>query len=281
MLKFPNAKLNLGLRILNKRPDGFHNIESVFYPVNYCDALEIIPSESFSFETDSDILPKNNWDNLCVKAYELLKVDFDLPPVKIFLQKKIPIGAGLGGGSADAAVTLKLLNELFDLKLLDIQLEKYAAQLGSDCMFFIKNKPALVTGRGEELQAIDVDLANCFIVITTPSVSVNTASAYKAWDEMFGSIQRKMETPLAELIKLPLHEWKNTLENDFEKIIFNDFTGLAVIKAILYEAGALYSALSGSGSSLFAIFGSEPKLEMIRNKLSEKGIIIQLFCIKK
>ena len=254
MLNFPNAKINLGLRILNKREDGFHNIESVFYPVNYSDALEIIPSEKFSFQSNNNSFSKEAWDNLCVKAYELLRVDFELPPAIFFLYKSIPVGAGLGGGSADAAFALKMLNQIFNLELSDNKLESYAAQLGSDCVFFIKNKAALVTGRGEELKSIDIDLSNYSIVIATPAITINTAAAYKLWDELMGHVKSERKTPLNEIVTQPVSKWKEQLENDFETVIFNQYPSLKSVKEKLYDEGAIYASLSGSGSSLYGIF---------------------------
>jgi 4-diphosphocytidyl-2-C-methyl-D-erythritol kinase len=278
MLNFPNAKLNLGLRILNKRPDGFHNIESIFYPVNYCDALEIIPSESFSFESNNDKFSQEAWDNLCVKAYELLRVDFELPTVKFYLHKNIPIGAGLGGGSSDASFMLKMLNEIFNLKLTDDKLESYAAQLGSDCVFFIKNKPALVTGRGEQLQPIEIDLSRYSVIIATPALSVDTTLAYKLWDELMGTVQSIHELPLKEIIKLPVEEWKEHLKNDFENVIFNEYPLLKTIKEKLYEEGAYYASLSGSGSSLFALFERDENIkDFLDKKLSSLGVNVTLF----
>jgi 4-diphosphocytidyl-2-C-methyl-D-erythritol kinase len=272
MLNFPNAKLNLGLRILNRRPDGFHNIESIFYPVNYCDALEIIPSESFSFESNNKF-SQEAWDNLCVKAYESLRVDFELPPVKFYLHKNIPIGAGLGGGSSDAAFTLKVLNEIFNLKLTDDKLENYAAQLGSDCVFFIKNKPALVTGRGEQLKPVEIDLSRYSIIIATPALVVNTTLAYKLWDELLGQVQQTHDLPLKEIIKLPVEKWKANLKNDFENVIFNEFPLLKAIKEKLYEEGAYYASLSGSGASLFALFEHNENIkEYLDKKLITLGI---------
>ncbi len=282
MLNFPNAKLNLGLRILNKRPDGFHTIESVFYPVSYCDALEIIPSEKFSFQSNNTEFTQQSWDNLCIKAYELLSVDFELPPVNFFLYKNIPIGAGLGGGSSDAAVTLKMLNEIFDLKLSNIKLENYAAQLGSDCVFFLKNTPALVTGRGDVLQPFTIDLSPYLIVIVMPGISVNTALAYKLWDELIGQTKKQHETPLNEIINLSADKWKGQLVNDFESVIFNQFPALKTIKEKIYDEGALYASLSGSGSSLFGLFErSESKdvEQRLAQNFAVTGNNVTLYCL--
>lgn len=278
MLKFPNAKINLGLRILDKRPDGFHNIESIFYPVNYCDALEIIPSDKFSFKSNQEKFLQNIQDNLCVKAYELLRVDFELPPVNFFLFKKIPIGAGLGGGSADAAVTLKMLNEIFNLKLTDDKLENYAAQLGSDCVFFIKNKPALVTGRGENLQPIQFNLQPYAIAIITPDIGVNTMQAYNLWDELMGQTKPQRKISLTELTHLPVNRWKESLENDFEAIIFNEFPALKSLKETLYESGAIYASLSGSGSALYGIF-KKSDLDYFKNSFDKSNLKVNIFIV--
>src|SRR6185312_16868198 len=174
MISFPNAKINLGLYVTGQREDGFHNIESIFYPVPFCDVLKIIESDQFSFRAEGITVTDNPDDNLCVKAYNLLKEEFDLPPVGMFLLKNIPAGAGLGGGSSDAAFTLKLLNDIFKLNITVGQLTDYAAKLGSDCPFFVPNYPAYVFGRGELMEAVDLNLKGCYIVIVCPGIHIST-----------------------------------------------------------------------------------------------------------
>ncbi len=214
MIHFPNAKINLGLHITSKRPDGFHEVETILYPVNWCDALEIVPQQKGKGECFLEVSGADFGDyrnNLCYKAYQLLHQQFNLPSVKCYLQKVIPHGAGLGGGSSDAASVLIMLNELFSLQLTLKQLSDFAAILGSDCAFFIYNKPMLATGKGEMLQSIDVSLENYFIVIIMPPVTVSTKEAYSMVKPV------KPDLPLDAVIKLPIAQWKYALVNDFEK----------------------------------------------------------------
>ena len=254
MLLFPNIKINIGLNITGKRDDGFHDIESVFYPVPFCDALEIVPADKFSFEVDGLLVTTHPEDNICVKAYRLLEKELKLPPVKIFLLKKIPSGAGLGGGSADASFTLKILNDVFDLKLTIPQLEEYAAELGSDCPFFIQNKPALVKGRGEKTESIDVSLKGIYITLVLPPIHISTKEA-------FAHIKPKRPSySLAEAIQKPVEEWQNVIKNDFEDYVFKKHPALKTIKDELYNAGAAYASMSGSGSAIYAL--SKEKLDL-------------------
>jgi 4-diphosphocytidyl-2-C-methyl-D-erythritol kinase len=242
-------KINLGLHVVEKLPSGYHAIETVFYPChNYEDTIEIIPASAFSFiEKNADFFCDME-NNLCVKAYRLLKNDFDLPPVKITLTKQIPSGAGLGGGSANASFTLKMLNTLFSLNLTTKQLHKYAAQLGSDTAFFLYNTPMYATGRGEVLEPIALDLSKYRIEIVCPNISISTAQAYKA------IIPKRPKLSLKQIVELPLDRWKNNLINDFEEVIFMQHPQLLEIKNELYSCGALYAAMSGSGSAVYGIF---------------------------
>lgn len=253
MLRFPNCKINLGLHILNKREDGFHNLETVFYPVAFKDALELIPNTNNDTEIEFTgtglTVDGNAADNLCVKAYHLLKIDFpQLPAIKIHLHKAIPMGAGLGGGSADAAFMLKLLNEKFKLNLSTTQLINYALQLGSDCPFFIINKPCLATGRGEVLEELAVDLSVYKIVLINPGIHINTGWAFSN----IRPVQPKKS--VKEIVQQPVETWKNELENDFEAPVFVAHPQIKAIKESLYQQGAIYAAMSGSGSTVFAIF---------------------------
>lgn len=258
MIVFPNAKINLGLRILRKRDDGFHDIETIFYPLPLCDALEILPAHSAepSFQCtglSTGILPEQN---LVLKAYELLKTHFpEIPPVHIFLHKAIPAGAGLGGGSADASFTLQLLCRLFHLPAADELLQQLALSLGSDCPFFLYNKPCLGTGRGEQLHPISLSLKNHSWVLVNPGIHVSTAAA-------FASItpQEPAES-LSELIHLPPAQWQGRVINDFETPVFALHPEIGAIKEILLSAGAVFASMSGTGSTVFGLF-EQKELQM-------------------
>ena len=276
-----NVKLNFGLNVMRKRPDGYHDIETLFVPCNeFSDTLEIISGDDYSRTSASlfaryqpDTLVQGisedgrlmitiaraegvDWNplsDLCAKAYLLLAEDFDLPPVKIFLEKTVPVGAGLGGGSADAAFTLKALNELFSLGLSTSRLSEYASRLGSDCSFFIWNRPMFGTGGGEILEPFDLDLSGYDLKVLVPEgVSVSTAEAYR------GIAPRCTEAgatgDLKDSLKLPVEQWKGRVVNDFEKTVFALHPELEAIKESLYDSGAVYSAMSGSGSSVFALY---------------------------
>jgi 4-diphosphocytidyl-2-C-methyl-D-erythritol kinase len=263
VVSFPNCKINLGLHILGKREDGFHNLETVFYPVPFRDALELIPSTNTDIEFTATGLAVdgNTTDNLCVKAYHLLKKDFpEIPAVKIHLHKAIPLGAGLGGGSADAAFMLKLLNEKFHLNLSTDQLINYALQLGSDCPFFIINKPCFATGRGEVLEEITVDLSGYKIVLINPGIHINTGWAFS---NITPALTQKS---IKEIIQQPISSWKEALKNDFETAVFTAHPAIKAIKETLYAQGAIYAAMSGSGSTVFGIFNTNIDITPFKNK---------------
>ncbi len=253
MVTFPPCKINLGLDIISKRDDGYHAIDTVFYPVAWTDILEIIPSDTLSFQSSGNSIPGKEEDNLCLKAYHLLKKDFDISPVQMHLHKRIPTGAGLGGGSSDAAHALRLLNSIFDLQLSTAQLSHYAAKIGSDCAFFIYDESMRGSGRGEQLDAIEVNLKNKFLVVIKPDVHVSTAEAYA------GVTPQSPAIPLSEIIQLPVEQWKHQLKNDFEKTVLIHHPVIAQLKEQLYAMGAVYASMSGSGSSVFGIFNEEPK----------------------
>ena len=247
MIVYPNAKINLGLNLLRKREDGYHDISSVFYPVKEClDILEIIKSEEFEFTNSGIEIPEG--ENICEKAWKLLDTDFGIGNVKIHLHKQIPIGAGLGGGSADASFTLKYLNELFDLNLTNKELEQYALKLGADCPFFIDNTPKLVEGIGEKMTSIDLDLSNYEIRLVNPDIHISTKEAYS------GIVPKTPVLSVEKIIELPIIEWKGKLKNDFEESIFEKHLQLEGIKDELYKQGSIYSSMSGSGSIVFGIF---------------------------
>lgn len=255
MLVFPDCKINLGLRILNKRADGYHNIETVFYPVPLKDALEIIPSgnmEALQFSSSGLVINGDTAENLCIKAYQLLKKDFpQIPALKIHLHKTIPMGAGLGGGSADAAFTLQLLNNQFHLNLSPHQLIDYALRLGSDCPFFILHHPCIGTGRGEILQQIPLNLSAYNIMLVNPGIHVNTRDAFAALQLQSESCAALL---LAEIISKHVESWQHSLKNDFEIPVFNKYPAIKEIKQKLYQQGAAYSAMTGSGSTVFGLF---------------------------
>jgi 4-diphosphocytidyl-2-C-methyl-D-erythritol kinase len=248
MIAFPPCKINLGLNILHKRPDGYHDIETCFYPVPFTDILEIIPSEKVYFSRSGAIIPGSLNENLCVKAYELLAKKHSLPPVNIHLHKSIPTGAGLGGGSSDAAHTLRLLNQVFELGLMAQELAQDAALLGSDCAFFIYDSPMTGKGRGEVLTPLALSLKGYYLILMNPGVHVSTAEAYA------GVVPGLPEHSIDEILKLPVTEWKGQLKNDFESTVFIKHPGIAELRDSLYRNGALYAAMSGSGSSVFGIF---------------------------
>ena len=267
MVVFPNAKINLGLHITRKRADGYHDLETVFYPLPLKDILEIVrldnrteyqkhsDQENAIFFTSSGLTVDGEpSQNLCVKAWQLLKEAFPaLPAVQLHLHKNIPMGAGLGGGSADAAFTLLLLNQKFNLQLSEAQLIDAALKLGSDCPFFIINKPCLAGSRGENLLPVQLDLSNYYFVIINPGIHVSTAWA-------FAQITPKIPAlPIADIISLPVTQWKDLLKNDFEAPVMAAYPAIEQIKTSLYDQGALYASMTGSGSSVFGIFESKPE----------------------
>jgi 4-diphosphocytidyl-2-C-methyl-D-erythritol kinase len=250
MIFFPNAKINLGLRIVSKRSDGYHNIETVFYPVNLCDALEIVPAQE---NKTTFIQTGIKWDddfrnNLVMKAYYLLKAYHPIPEIVIYLRKHIPVGAGLGGGSSDAAFMLKLLNEYAGLQLSISQLEEYAGRIGSDCPFFIRNQPVFAEGTGTIFSPVTVSLQGYYLVLVKPDIYVSTQKAYACVKP------HSCEEPVKEIVYSPVSEWKNRLINDFEAGIFSRYPEIGKIKQQLYDSGALYASMSGSGSTVFGIF---------------------------
>ncbi|MBX7093404.1 MAG: 4-(cytidine 5'-diphospho)-2-C-methyl-D-erythritol kinase [Flavobacteriales bacterium] len=251
MISFPNAKINLGLNVLRKRPDGYHDIDSVFYPVDWKDVLELVPStkDASSFHYSGLHIPGESTNNLLVKALALLQQNYSIPAVEVYLHKLIPMGAGLGGGSSDGAFMIKALNELFSLQLSIEEMEKFAAQLGSDCPFFIRNLPAHVEGRGERMSTIELDLSSYSIYLTNPNLHIGTAEAYSGIQPSVPAY-----SSLQIVQQFPIGEWKNYLKNDFEISAFSRFPDLKSDKEMLYEMGAIYASMTGSGSTLFGIF---------------------------
>lgn len=254
MLVFPNCKINIGLRITGKRPDGFHNLVSIFFPVPWYDALEIIEAEKTNIFLSGIAVPGDSTNNLCVKAWHLLKKDFPgLPAVKIFLHKTIPAGAGLGGGSSNGAFMLKALNEKFDLGLAITKLEQYALQLGSDCPFFIQNEPSLVTGRGEKMTPQTIDLKGYYLVLVNPGIHINTGWAFSQ------IIPQSYEPDFLNFSTLKPEWWKaNGWWNDFEQPVSKTYHVIGDILLALENMGSVYHSLTGTGSTCYGIFKEKP-----------------------
>lgn len=267
MITFPIAKVNLGLNVVERRPDGYHNLETVFYPIPIKDALEVQPmDEGFPSEVDCDLKITNmpiegdEQRNLVVRAYNMLKSDFPtLSRVHAHLWKGIPTQAGMGGGSSDCANMLSLLNSMFRLGLSDSQLIDYAARLGADCPFFIINKPCYAEGIGERLEPIELDLSSWYIGIVRPDIPVSTREAFSLIHPHAPAVNCN------EIIKKPVEEWRNNLINDFETSVFTLHPELGEIKSRLYTIGATYAAMSGSGSSIFGLFRENPS-EILKNE---------------
>ena len=261
MITFPNAKINLGLNIVEKRPDGYHNLETIFYPIPLQDALEITPWEGgerkYKLAQSGIQIAGDDEHNLVVKAYKLLDSLYNLPPIEINLLKHIPSGAGLGGGSADAAFMLCMLNQHFQLNIPNDQLEVYAAQLGADCAFFVENKPTFAEGIGNIFSPIELSLKGYKLLLVKPDIFVSTRDA-------FAQIKPKRPSiSLKEVAKMPIEAWKTYMVNDFEESVFPQFPAIADIKALLYDMGAIYASMSGSGSSVFALFKEDATLPKV------------------
>lgn len=253
MITFPNAKINLGLNIVEKRPDGYHNLETIFYPINLQDALEVTRRENndkeYTLHISGSPLEGEPEDNLVVKAYKLLKKDYSgLLPVDIHMYKHIPAGAGLGGGSSDAACMIKLLNDKFSLGLSTERMEEYAVKLGADCAFFIRNKPVFATGIGNLFEPVELSLKGYHIILIKPDIFVSTRDAFAEIKPVRPAVSLK------EIVKQPMETWKHSMKNDFEDSVFKKFPEIAAIKDELYDLGAVYAAMSGSGSSVYGIF---------------------------
>jgi 4-diphosphocytidyl-2-C-methyl-D-erythritol kinase len=248
MLTFANAKINLGLLLTEKRADGYHNLETIFYPVKIVDTVEIIDDVHTHCVVKGIPVPGDAIDNICLKAFKQLQIDFNLPHQQIILLKNIPVGAGLGGGSADAAFLIKLVNAKFTLNLTTAQMHDYARRLGADCAFFIENRPVFAYEKGDQFEDLEVDLSAKYMVLVKPPVHVSTAEAYANVKVNQPSISLK------ELIHLPLTEWKDNIVNDFEQAIFRKYPQIDEIKTKLYATGATFAMMSGSGSSVYAIF---------------------------
>jgi 4-diphosphocytidyl-2-C-methyl-D-erythritol kinase len=272
MVIFPKAKINLGLRITGKRPDGFHDIETIFYPVGLCDALELVVNgenhDKDTFTLSGIGIDSDPGNNLVLKAVNKLRSSYNLPFLKIHLHKNIPTGAGLGGGSSDAAFTLKMMNRLFELALSPRELKNFALELGSDCPFFLDCQPSFATGRGDNLRPVDAMLEGLYLVLVNPGIPVSTKEAYMS------CVPSRPDVSLPELIQYPVSEWREVIINDFEKTIFEKFPQIGIIKKVLYNNGALYSSMSGSGSTVYGIFTVKPEIPAIlRDYVIYEGLL--------
>lgn len=255
MIVFPNAKVNLGLQILRKRADGFHEISSLFYPIPLCDVLEFVPSSKDSFESSGILIPGTG--NLVMDALDLVRKKHDIPPIGVHLHKHIPIGAGLGGGSADAAFMINALCDEFEVRLSLEEKEEIAAELGSDCAFFIRNQPAMASGRGEVLEPFHLDLSGKYMVVHYPGIHISTARAYA------GITPRDNRTPIDEILSQPISNWSGLLTNDFQAGICQSYPEVAQAISVLENAGARYAAMTGSGSAVFGIFDRAAEVEFL------------------
>ncbi|RYE23904.1 MAG: 4-(cytidine 5'-diphospho)-2-C-methyl-D-erythritol kinase [Sphingobacteriales bacterium] len=269
MLRFPNCKINLGLYITGKREDGYHNLETVFYPVPLTDVLEIVPAKATALHLSGKAVAGDERKNLVWRAYELLQEMFPIQmgKVDIYLHKLVPMGAGMGGGSADGAFMLQMVNDEFSLGLTKPDLAKLALQLGSDCPFFIYNTPQFAGGRGEDMTPVKIDLSAYSIQLICPEVHISTAKAF--------SMLTPKPAPfnLKGLANLPVSEWKDKIGNDFEASIFAEHPGLAGIKQQLYDQGAIYASMSGSGSTIYGIFEKGEKAEVKSELAFEQSIL--------
>lgn len=257
MIVFPNAKINLGLNVIEKRSDGFHNIETVFYPVDWCDALEVIENKSskseYNFSTSGIKIEGTQESNIIYKCLKKIRERKKIPSLNVHLHKNIPMGGGLGGGSSDAAFFLKLVNEKFNLNLPYEEKKEILSGLGSDCVFFLNNKPSFAIKRGEEMNEINLDLSEYYILIVFPQIHSNTQLAFRKITP-----DKNSKSPLEIIQKYKIGDWKSHLKNDFEKNIFQNYPEIQKLKSKLYDSGALFASLSGSGSSVFGIFKNEP-----------------------
>jgi 4-diphosphocytidyl-2-C-methyl-D-erythritol kinase len=247
MILYPNAKINLGLNIISKRDDGFHNLISVFYPLhNYFDILEIVPATKFLFTTSGLNIPGKT--NLCEKAYALMNSKYNINPIHIHLHKNIPIGSGLGGGSSDASFVLKGINQLFNLNIDNCTLQKISLEIGADCPFFIQNKVKLVSGIGDVMNDIDIDISEYEIRVINTGIHISTKEAFSE------IVCNNTNNSLQNLAFLPIEKWKYSITNDFEKNIFNKYPKIKESKQKLYDSGAIYSSMTGTGSAVYGVF---------------------------
>jgi len=268
MILFPPAKINLGLRVLYKRPDNYHEIDSCMVPIPFYDVLEILPAEQFSFLQTGLTIAGDQESNLCVKAFRRMQADFGIPNVYLHLRKEIPMGAGLGGGSADAAYVLRGLRDLFLPELGNAVLEGMAAQLGSDCALFVGDSPRLASGRGEILRPVNLDLKGWYLKLINPGIHIGTAEAYA------GIVFPEEPVAVERVLTQPIETWKELLHNDFETSVFTLYPELRTLKEELYSEGAVYASMSGSGSTMYGLFSQEPALTARDKNHLEKVVLL-------
>jgi len=268
MISFPTCKINLGLRITEKRADGFHNLESCFYPVQWQEMVEVIKHTELKFTTTGIPIPHSLKGNLCIQVWEKVHQLYAIDPVHIHLHKAIPIGAGLGGGSADAAFTLKTLNQLFELKISEDEMEDILKPLGSDCAFFVRNKPIIAFGKGDQFRPTTLSLKGKWIVLVYPNIHISTKEAYA------GIIPKHVEINIDEIIKSDWRHWKDLLKNDFEDHLFIKYPELEKLKNNLYHSGAVYASMTGSGSCVYGLYEHEPTFDMINTGYLLKKAIL-------
>ncbi len=251
----PNCKINIGLRVINRRPDGYHNLETIFYPIPLYDELTVTENENDELILEGICIDGNPWDNLVMRVPRLLREDgFQIPPIRVELKKNIPSGAGLGGGSSDAAFMMKMLNEMFSLGMNNQEMEEKVARLGADCAVFIQNKPVFAEGIGNIFTPIDLDLSGWHLVLIKPDDFISTREAYSSVKP------KKANTNLIQLVKEDINTWKDKVINDFEKSVFPGHPCVENILHELYKIGAVYAAMSGSGSSIYGLFRSPVEL---------------------
>ncbi len=254
MYSLPNAKINIGLRIVGRRPDGYHDLQTVFFPIPLADSLEIEEArrlrKPYEFILSGIALPDDGKDNLVVRVFLALQEEFDLPPTSIFLSKHIPAGAGLGGGSSDAAAMMQLLNDYYHLDLTTVDMEQRLAAFGADCPFFVRNKPMYAEGIGNVFTPVNINLKDKYIVLVKPDIHVSTAEAYAAVTPC-----QLPNSLYDQLLSTPVQLWRNVITNDFEPYVFRTYPKVAAIKQTLYDMGAIYASMSGSGSAVYGIFG--------------------------
>lgn len=271
MILYPNAKINLGLNVIERRADGYHNIETIFYPVELCDEIKLVPSTlidgEYRLQVDGRQIDGNLDDNLIIKALMRLKRDFPVPRVEITLNKQIPFGAGLGGGSSDAAFILKGLNELFQLGLSAGQLELMATDLGADCPFFIYNEPVFATGIGNVFKSVELSLRGHYLLLVKPDIYVSTPQTYAA------ITPKCSKYSLFESIQQPIEKWRYEITNDFEEPVFRKYPEIADIKTFMYDSGAMYASMSGSGSSVYGIFNEKPNADVLKKRYDDVFVL--------
>ncbi|MCE2733732.1 MAG: 4-(cytidine 5'-diphospho)-2-C-methyl-D-erythritol kinase [Cyclobacteriaceae bacterium] len=261
MVVFPHCKINLGLHVLYKRADGYHELDTCFYPITFHDLLEVLPAKNFSVTLTGLSIPGNKTDNICVMAYRLLQQEYQLPNISIHLHKEVPIGAGLGGGSSDGVFTLKALNTIFNLGITPEKMLHYASQLGSDCAFFCQDNPMIGRGRGELLSPVSVSLKHFYLILLKPPIHISTKTAFA------GLKPKERKVSIEKIVtQVPVDKWKDHLSNDFEESIFKLYPEIEACKTKLYDHGAVYASMTGSGAGVYGLFNNETDVVKFQDK---------------